>query len=101
MEETKDAINLMQAQAGASPGPAPEAVGTKCLSRTCKRENDLNAEQVVLQPMECYDECQLRNCEKKFAQGWEKWYMCVQTCVSNCFTVTSSEATKKSALHHI
>lgn len=40
-------------------------------------------------PTECYDVCQVRNCERKFkVQGWEQWYSCVQTCVQQCYNIT-------------
>lgn len=65
------------------------SVSSKCLSKFCKPQNNLNAGPLQpASPTECFDVCQMRNCERKFkVQGWEAWYSCVQTCVSSCYTI--------------
>lgn len=67
-----------------------EVASSKCLSKYCKTQNNLNAGPMApATPTECYDVCQVRNCERKFkVQGWEQWYSCVQTCVQQCYNIT-------------
>jgi len=66
------------------------ALKSKCLSKFCADEDNLNKSKKPTTPptsTACYDKCNKSHCVKLFDMGWEHWYECIQTCIGNCFKV--------------
>merc|ERR1711918_174344 len=90
-KEAKAKANAAKAAAGEAAEAQAAAEGkSKCLSKFCADEDNLNRAKGSLNPpssLECYDRCQKSHCINLFDAGWEHWYECVQTCTGSCYQI--------------